>query len=346
MGDAMKRAYYGHDSQIMGVEEHRLIGGRGDGMRILEVRNGNGLEFTVSLDRCADISRLSFFGYNFGFMSVNGYVDPAYYDDKGTGWLKSFTAGFLTTCGLENIGPACTDCGERLPLHGHISNTPAERVLWDYDEKEIWIKAYVPQACIFGRKLMLERRITCRRDENRMELSDTIRNYGCAPSPVTLLYHINIGYPLLEENAELYIPSESVSARDDRAADGLKMWNRVGPPEAGFTEQCYFHDFGPAPGRAGIFNPDIQKGLMVQYDTAKLTHFTQRKMMGVNDYALGLEPSNCSLLGRDAARRRDELTVLEPGESVTYCVGITMADGESAWRALKQELDSGTWHPA
>lgn len=53
-------SYIGHPSQLCGVEEHRLVGGRGDGMRLLQVRNGKGLEFTVSADRCADISRLSF----------------------------------------------------------------------------------------------------------------------------------------------------------------------------------------------------------------------------------------------------------------------------------------------
>ena len=74
-------AYYGHESQLFGVEEVRLQGGKGDGMRLLQVRNGKGLEFTVSADRCADISRLIFRGENCGFFSANGYVAPAYYDD-------------------------------------------------------------------------------------------------------------------------------------------------------------------------------------------------------------------------------------------------------------------------
>ena len=54
-----ERAYYGHESQLFGVEEYRLAGGKGDGMRLLQVKNGLGLEFTVSADRCADIARLS-----------------------------------------------------------------------------------------------------------------------------------------------------------------------------------------------------------------------------------------------------------------------------------------------
>ncbi len=56
--------YIGHESQMSGVEEHRLVGGKGDGMRLFQVRNGKGLEFTVVADRCADISRLSFRGVN------------------------------------------------------------------------------------------------------------------------------------------------------------------------------------------------------------------------------------------------------------------------------------------
>lgn len=74
----MNNKYIGHSSQISGVEEHRLVGGKGDGMRLLEVRNGLGLNFTVSVDRAADISRLSFKGDNYGCFSPCGYVAPAY----------------------------------------------------------------------------------------------------------------------------------------------------------------------------------------------------------------------------------------------------------------------------
>ena len=32
--------YIGHDTQYYGVEEHRLVGGKGDGMALFEVNNG------------------------------------------------------------------------------------------------------------------------------------------------------------------------------------------------------------------------------------------------------------------------------------------------------------------
>ncbi len=80
--------YIGHDSQIYGVEEHRLVGGKGDGMRLLEVHNGIGLDLTVAPDRCADIPRLRFAGINLSYMSACGYVAPTYYDNVETAWLR------------------------------------------------------------------------------------------------------------------------------------------------------------------------------------------------------------------------------------------------------------------
>ena len=58
--------YIGHPLQLYGVEEMRLVGGKGDGMRILNVRNNKDLEFVVSLDRCGDIVKLNLEGDNFG----------------------------------------------------------------------------------------------------------------------------------------------------------------------------------------------------------------------------------------------------------------------------------------
>ena len=99
--------YIGHDSQFYGVEEHRLVGGKGDGMRLYEINNGKGLELTVSPDRNGDITRLRYKGINMSYMSPCGYVAPAYYDSIGSNWLNSFTAGFLTTCGLQAVGSPC-----------------------------------------------------------------------------------------------------------------------------------------------------------------------------------------------------------------------------------------------
>jgi len=55
-------SYIGHPTQLCGVEEHRLVGGKGDGMRLFVCHNGKGLELTSSPDRNGDITRLRYKG--------------------------------------------------------------------------------------------------------------------------------------------------------------------------------------------------------------------------------------------------------------------------------------------
>ncbi len=313
--------YTGCEGQICGVEEHRLVGGKGDGMRLLQVRNGLGLEFTISLDRCADISRLGFKGDNMGYFAACGYVAPQYYDKEGIGFLKSFTAGFLTTCGLTAVGSPCEDDGEILPLHGTISHQPAERVCWEMDEEQIRVRAVVGEASLFGRKLQLDRTISCSKQENTLQISDRITNLADQPSPLMLLYHFNMGYPLLSEKAELMIPSTSVTPRNTHAAKNLDGWHQILPPTAKFEEQCYYHTF-EKDGLASIYNPAICKGLEICFDAQSLDYFTEWKMMGEKDYVLGLEPGNCHPDGRDKMRSQGKLKFISPGESKTYQVQV------------------------
>ena len=95
------------------------------------------------------------------------------------------------------------------------------------------------------------------------------------------------------------------------------------PPTAGFREQCYYHAF-EGDACATLYNPDINKGISIQFDTKTLDHMTQWKLMGYRDYVLGLEPGNCHTDGRDIARKNGELKFIEPGESVTYKVCVTL----------------------
>lgn len=316
-------AYLGHPSQLCSVEEVRLQGGKGDGMRLLQIRNAAGMELTISADRCADISRLIFKGDNMGYFSPCGYVAPGYYDDRGDGFLKSFTAGFLTTCGLTAVGSPCVDEGETLPLHGTIGNTPCDRLWWTEDENNLYIHAEISDSRIFARKLHLSRVITVSKNESRFTVTDAVENQGDTESPVMLLYHMNMGYPLLSERSVVDISSTEVKPRDEHAAKDLGTWANMLPPTPGFVEQCYFHSFDRE-GQASIYNPDIRKGLTIKFDTAQLDHFTQWKMMGVHDYVLGLEPGNCTPDGRDVIRRQGKLKYLESGESKTYQVSITL----------------------
>ncbi len=315
--------YIGHDSQVYGIEEHRLAGGKGDGMRLLEVNNGKGLELTVSLDRAADISRLRYRGINMSYFSPCGYVAPAYYESKGSDWLKSFTAGFLTTCGLQAVGAPCVDEGVELPLHGSIANTPAEQAYWYEENGELVIRAAVKDETIFAGKLRLNRELHVSLEENAFIIQDTIENTDDMRQPFEILYHMNMGYPLLDEDSRVEIPSVRVTPRDDHAAEDIENWMHMVRPEAGYVERCYYHQFD-GEGKASIYQPKLEQGLEICFDPKDLDGFVEWKMMGVRDYVLGLECGNCLPDGRDVMRRTGMLKFLEPGEKKTYRVRVRM----------------------
>ncbi len=316
--------YIGHDTQYYGVEEHRLVGGKGDGMRLFEINNGKGLELTVSPDRCGDITRLKFRGINLSYMSPCGYVAPAYYDRVGTNWLKSFTAGFLTTCGLQAVGSPCVDEGEELPLHGSIANQPCEQAYWTEDEEWLVMHLLVMDETIFGYKLRMERQIKVSKKENAFEICDKIINTGDRVEPMEILYHMNMGYPLLDEDSVISIPAAEVIARDDCAAADIDNWMHIQKPTAGYQEKCYYHKFADEKGRASIYQPKLNTRLTIYFNAAELDGFVEWKMLGVRDYALGLECGNCYPDGRKAMRESGMLKFLQPGESKEYQVRIEL----------------------
>ncbi len=316
--------YIGHDSQLYGVEEHRLVGGKGDGMRLFEVSNGLGLQLTVSPDRAGDITRLRFRGINLSYMTPCGYVAPAYYDRSDSHWLESFTAGFLTTCGLQNAGVPCQDEGKSYPMHGTIANQPCEQAYWTQEGDDLVIRTLVKDETIFATKLRMARKITVSTRENSFVIEDTVSNTGDTVEPVMLLYHMNMGYPLLDEDSVLSIPAAQVTPRDAHAAGDVENWMHMQKPTPGYQERCYFHDFQGSKAVVSLHQPKLGMTMTMEFDGAELDCFTQWKMMGVRDYVLGLEPGNCYPDGRAAMREQGKLKFLQPGERKTYRIKISL----------------------
>lgn len=75
-----------------------------------------------------DISLAGFKGTNLVFLTCNGETHPAFFEPENIGWLRTFTGGLLTTCGLTYNGGPVTDGNEQLGLHGRYSTIPAKQV--------------------------------------------------------------------------------------------------------------------------------------------------------------------------------------------------------------------------
>ncbi|MFR4031693.1 aldose 1-epimerase family protein [Anaerostipes sp.] len=315
-----KYKYIGHTLQLYGVEEYTLHGGKGNQTHIFHVRNGAGLELFINADRCSDISRLTYDGVNMNYMSTCGYVKPEFYSpgSDGFGFLKSFQCGFMTTCGFDNIGVPNVDVGVSHALHGTISNTPAEYVYHTINDDIISIHSTIKDHVIFGRKFTLERTLEIPLFSNTFAITDTITNEGSTDEPLMLLYHINLGYPLIDENSELTINSSKIVARDDEAQKGINEWNQIISPVPNYAEQCFYHFYDSDNASMTVYNPLIHKGISINFDTREFPLSVEWKMMGERDYVLGLEPCTSLLDGRHKIRKNGNLNYLKPGESKQF----------------------------
>lgn len=325
--------YIGDFSQIFGTKEYTLNGGRSQGVRAIDVRNGAGLEFTVLADRGLDIASLTFKGLNLSYMSKTGIVSPQYYNEEGSNFFRSFYAGFLTTCGLLNVGSPSQDKGEPLGLHGRISNTPSENTYsgtdWVNGKPTFIVSGKLREAKFFGENLTLERKIICSSDKNKLKIIDKVENCGFRKEPLMLLYHFNFGYPLLDENAYLKIPTLKVTPRDEDANKGIDDYNTIQPPTANYLEQVFYHDLeADSNGETyiSIINEKINLGVTIRFNKQELFNLTQWKQMGEGEYVLGLEPANCYVGGRQDPKNKDTLEYLEPGETREFQIEIEVLD--------------------
>ncbi len=318
--------HIGLESQLGGVRLGELADGNRRGLRTAEIDTGSGLAYTVLLDRGMDIGVARYKGASLVWESPTGPVHPAYFEEEGRGWLRTFHGGLVVTCGMTTAGAAASEDGEDLGLHGRISHTPATNVwadgAWRGDEYEMWVRGKMRQAVVFGENLLMDRRVWSRLGESRLWVRDVVTNEGTQTTPHMLLYHINLGFPLLAEGTELLAPSRVVTPRDAIAAPGLDVHNRYEAPIDGYQEQCFYHDMAAdADGFVTVilanraFGGGQGLGMYLRYRQAELPIFTQWKMVCAGTYVAGLEPANCRVEGRPKDCAEGLLQFLEPGES-------------------------------
>ncbi len=329
------QGYVGDVSQMGGVRMFTLDEGSERGVRAAELRTAAGLRFTVYLDRGMDIGPAEYMGIPLAWISPTGPAAPSFYESQGFGWLRTFHGGLLSTCGLTQIGPPVEDNGEQLGLHGRISHIPARQLSqgdgWDGDAYAFWIEGRMREVSVFGHDLLLQRRITARLDEARLTIEDRVTNMGAIVAPHMILYHVNLGFPLLQAGSRLVAPSQEVIPRDEPAALGLADYARFQSPTPGYAEQVFFHRLrAESDGlvRVVLVNDTLKLGLQLKYRQKELPEFTQWKQMGWGPYALGIEPSNSRPVGRAAVRQRGELVEMAPGEQHNYLLELSVLTRE------------------
>ncbi len=320
-----------------GVRAVVLDDGSERGIRVLEFRTGGGLRFEVLADRAMDIGVAEFDDLSVGWRSATGFRHPGLHehgDEGGLSWLRSMS-GLVVTAGLDHTlfgGEVGAEQYHYPPrptvwhgLHGRVANIPARLTgygeRWEGDRCVLWAEGEIRQAAIFAEHLVLRRRIEADLGGTEIRLADTVRNAGFDPTPHMFLYHVNVGWPLLDEGATFDAPIEATLWRSDSVAEQGVSHLVFPEPQPGFAEQVYEHALTPDPDgrqRVRVRNARLGRAFELDYDPAAFPAFFEWLNLRDGNYAVGLEPSTHHVAGDAAARADRSMTWLRHGEERHY----------------------------
>jgi hypothetical protein len=345
------RERVGDIRQICGVRRFIFSDGPEKGVEAIEFRTGAGLRFLVLPDRGMDISMAEFKGVPLSWISSVGEVSPHFFEPEDFGWLRTFYGGLLTTCGLTYAGAPCVDKGKRLGLHGRASCIPARDVTaggdWEGEDYVMRCRGKVRETSVFGEDLLLKREITTRLGGSSLRIHDIVENMGYEPVEHMIIYHINLGFPVVDDGSLLISPTLELIPRDEEAREGMESYNRFHAPIQGYKEKVYYHKLahdGDGWTSAAIVNEGFDGGkgigVYVRFNLFQLPNLVEWKMMGRGMYVVGVEPANCLVEGRDVERERGTLVILDPGERREYELEIGVLSSRDEIDGFKRSVES------
>ncbi|MEH6726821.1 MAG: aldose 1-epimerase family protein [Hyphomicrobiales bacterium] len=313
-----------------------LSDGTERGVRVLELRAGGGLELEVIVDRGFDLGRLAINGVTVSWHCPNGYRAPWLLDsasDRAQGFLRA-NNGFLSTCGLDHIRQPETDIlvdqscypdkEMDYPLHGHGAHQPARLISYGVEEEAeypyLWCEGEIVQTMQFNGTLKLRRRIEVPLGGGDISIHDRVVNRGPTVMSHMMLYHFNIGHPLVSDKSRIELPNAQ------------HVWGE-GNPLAPYPEpqaeqnsalSVFAIDQDVTSGICTVSNSASGLELALEFDRKALPFFQLLRMTGQGTYGIGLEPCTAASRSRSGARAANEMLYLKPGEDRTYNINISL----------------------
>ncbi|WP_395338380.1 aldose 1-epimerase family protein [Ningiella sp. W23] len=333
------------------------------GMRYLAFRNAGGLSFNVLVDRAMDLGEAYFNDAPIGWHSPTGTKHPMYHEheaENGLGWLRSFS-GLMMTCGLDHIlGPETENTeyynyphqsSRQSPVHGRLAFSPSNLsgygAKWEGEDYILWCEGSVQQTSVFGENLMLTRRIECKMGSNQISISDTVINLGFIATPHMLMYHINLGYPVLDEGSQYLAPIKECLWMGHEAKAQNLGYRTQREPLALAQEQVYEHRVmadknGKVP--VALVNPTFNQkqglGVLVEYEQSNLPCLFQWQCLQEGLYAFGIEPSTNHVLGKHFAKTSGALTYLQHQQEQHYCVKIEVLANQQEIEECRKRINA------
>lgn len=306
--EALRRA--GSTAQVASVEQSLRTDGPDAGTRRVRIVAGD-LDVELLPDRGLDLGQVRHRGVPLAWVSPTGWPRPG-----AAGFGASFGGGLVTTCGLLSFGPPSVDAEGAHPQHGRYSGLSASVTRAEVRADAVIVEGTVVEATVLGAHLELRRRVRVPLGEGRIELRDEIVNRGARAVEPMVLYHVNLGWPLVDAGTVLRSPAERVHARDAAAEVGLSTWAEFPEPVADYPEQVFRHEL-PADRRVSAEVVAASGlGIRISFDTAQLPALFQWRVAQDDGLVLGVEPATAAtILGRADARQAGLLRPLAPGGS-------------------------------
>lgn len=325
MQELIKQGYIGHPGQLVTLRRVTVAEGKAKGAGIIEVKTAGGLELDLLPDAGLDIGQCRYKGVNMSWMCKNGYDSPAVISPYETEFVNTFPGGLLYTCGLRSAGPANRDNGEWHPLHGRYHGLAAEHICTEIADDEIIVKGTVRETALFGHCLEVRRTVRVPVFGSSVTVEDTITNQTPRDEEIMQIYHCNFGYPLLSETARLVLPEERETVpRTEFAKAGLGRACEFDKPVPGEEERVFFQKM-KREFWARLENPALGVNMTISWSGGTLPILSQWRSMASGDYVLGLEPTNCYIMGRQKERENGTLPALKAWESVANKIKIEFA---------------------
>lgn len=293
--------------QVASVRRYEMTEGKERGLRVLDCDNGK-LRFLLNESKALDVMQLYHEGQNVSFISKNGFTA------REMPFANRFEGGMLYTCGLDSVGGR-----DGFELHGTHHNTPAKVTRAECSKEGILIEAEISETELFGKYLVFRRRVFSEVGSDTLEISDTLENMGTRVENYCLLYHVNVGYPMLDAGAQLVDDAEEAVPRTSWAARYAESRREMKTPVPNEEEMCYFLKLKTP--RVSVRNAALGKVFSLEWSGDTLPHFVEWKSLAEGDYALGLEPCTTELDGEFRYR------VIRAGEQIRFSLKMCVQSG-------------------
>ncbi len=352
----------GNLAQIGGVELLAHEQGYARGSRFLDFRTGSGFRFSVHVDRGMDPGYAEFAGASLAWLPPKPFPAPSYWENDDHAWVRYVLGGLCNTAGLVSIGgPQTIDVSsfkfhsraeDRFGTHDRIGIVPASHFnfgeSWDGERCVLWAEGTVRQEIVYGENLLLTRRYEAELGGSSFTLRDVVRNDGYYPTPHQLLYHFNIGYPVVDDGAELLLSPAgevpgSMFEEDGAPSERYRLFS--GPEKEFFAEG---YEIPIAKGEDGwcaaaVVNRGFKGidgglGVCLRYDPSTLPVYIEWRMMGESLYAVGMEPSTNAFKPIPELIEAGYPIMMEPGEERVYQLEFGVLPGGHAIDAFAASL--------